>query len=92
MVAVEETKPLEQALASLLIDRLDKYGIEILRSSQGNICFFIPPGKVSDHRTDRADYDRGREDGAIHELQQIIRSSRPLEQAVLEEMARRAAL
>ena len=92
MVAVEETKPLEQAVASLLIHRLDKYGIEILRSSQGNICFFIPPGKVSDHRTDRADYDRGREDGAIHELQQIIRSSRPLEQAVLEEMARRAAL
>ena len=91
MTDVEEAKQLEQALASLLIDRLDKYGVEILRSSQGNICFFIPPRKAPDHRTDRPDYARGREDGAIHELQQIIRSSRSLEQAVLEEMAGRAA-
>lgn len=83
---------LEQTMASLLIGRLDEYGVEILRGGQGNICFFIPPNVSPNHRSDRADYNRGLQDGAIGELQRIIRSSPPLTQAILEEIARRAAL
>lgn len=76
-----------KTLARLLMERLAHYGVQILTNGSGAICFFVPsPGQVGRPWAD-GEYVHGLEDGAIRELQQLIRSSPLLTQAILEEVA-----
>lgn len=76
-----------KTLARLLMERLAHYGVQILTNDSGAICFFVPsPGHVRRPWAD-GEYAHGLEDGAIRELQQLVRSSPLLAQAILEEVA-----
>jgi hypothetical protein len=78
---------LEQSIAKLLIGRLDHHGVEILRSNRGDLRFFTPPDKYHHLHAARTDYVRGQAEGAIRELQLLIRSSPHLMQAVLDQIS-----
>lgn len=76
-----------KTLARLLMERLAHYGVQILTNDSGAICFFVPsPGHVGRPWAE-GEYAHGLEDGAIRELQQLVRSSPLLTEAILEEVA-----
>ena len=79
---------LDKAIAVNIVQRLKHHGVQILTGGSGSICFFVPsPG--SDYRSPHdSEYAQGLQDGAIRELQQLIRSLPALKQAVLEETAK----
>lgn len=74
---------LDQIIAQAIVKRLRHHSVQILAGDRDNVCFFVPsPGSLG--RNPAADdYDQGLEDGAIRELQQIIRSSPEIKQAIL---------
>ena len=75
-----------KTLARLLMERLAHYGVQILTNENGALCFFVPsPGHVGRSWVS-GEYAQGLEDGAIRELQQLVRSSPMLAQAILEEL------
>jgi len=76
-----------RTLAALLMERLAHYGVQILTNENGAICFFAPsPGHVG-RPWAQSEYAQGLEDGAIRELQKLVRSSHALTEAILEELA-----
>lgn len=76
----------QKTIAALVMERLAHYGVQILTNENGAICFFVPsPGHVGRPWAD-GEYAQGLEDGAIRELQKLVRSSPTLTQEILEEL------
>jgi len=76
-----------KTIAGLIMERLAHYGVQIWTNENGALCFFAPsPGHAGRAWVD-GEYAQGLEDGAIRELQQLVRSAPMLAQAILEELA-----
>ncbi|MFC3430877.1 hypothetical protein [Sphingobium fuliginis] len=75
-----------KTIAGLIMERLAHYGVQILTNGNGALCFFTPsPGHVSRPWV-AGEYAQGLEDGAIKELQQLVRASPVIAQAIMAEL------